>query len=147
MTNNQANFPEKNAGFKSTKTEANVLIGRDNLLQQQQGINPSLSVNPLQGLTSSQGQNNQNLGSFGALGGLNNNGFGAGSMYDNLMYSNLTLSNWLTSVKNNNNSLYDSMHSHSLSDQIMHKSNIDRYIQNEQQQKMLELGRMPLQNE
>ena len=94
-------------------------------------MNPSLSINSL------QGQNNQNIGSFGGMGGLSGNGFGASSMYDNLMYSNLNLSNWLTSVKNNNNSLYDSMHSHSLSDQIMHKSNIDRYIQNEQQQKRL----------
>ena len=123
-----------------------MLLNQNNFMQQQQGMNPNLSVNPLQKMNGSQGQNAQNLGSFGGLGGLNNNSFGNSSMYDNLMYSNLTLSNWLTSVKNNNNSLYDGMHNHSLSDQIMHKSNIDRYIQNEQQQKMLELGRMPLQN-
>jgi hypothetical protein len=115
-------------------------------MQQQQNMNTALPVNPLQNMNAAQGQNAQNLGNFGGLGGLNSNSFGNNSMYDNLMYSNLTLSNWLTSVKNNNNSLYDSMHSHSLSDQIMHKSNIDRYIQNEQQQKMLDLGRMPLQN-
>jgi hypothetical protein len=122
------------------------LINQNNLMQQQQNMNTALPVNPLQNMNAAQGQNAQNLGNFGGLGGLNSNSFGNNSMYDNLMYSNLTLSNWLTSVKNNNNSLYDSMHSHSLSDQIMHKSNIDRYIQNEQQQKMLDLGRMPLQN-
>ncbi len=40
------------------------------------------------------------------------------------MYSNLMLSSWLGSVKSNNNSLYDNMMNHSLSDQLMHKSNI-----------------------
>lgn len=75
------------------------------------------------------------------MGGFNN------SIYENLMYSNLMLSNWLGSVKSNNNSLYDGMMNHSLVDQLMHKNNIERYIQAEQQQKMMEMGRMPLQNE
>jgi hypothetical protein len=52
------------------------------------------------------------------------------------MYSNLMLSNWLGSVKNNNNVLYDSMN-HTISDQIMHKNNMERYIAAEQQQKIL----------
>jgi hypothetical protein len=68
------------------------------------------------------------------------------SIYDNLMYSNLMLSNWLGSVKSNNSSLYDGMLSNNLTDQIVHKNNLERYIQAEQQQKMLEMGRLPLQN-
>jgi hypothetical protein len=64
-------------------------------------------------------------------GGFNN------SIYENLMYSNLMLSNWLGSVKSNNNSLYDGMINHSLVDQLMHKNNLERYMQAEQQQKMM----------
>jgi hypothetical protein len=78
---------------------------------------------------------------MGLGGGFNN------SIYENLMYSNLMLSNWLGSVKSNNNSLYDGMINHSLVDQLMHKNNLERYIQAEQQQKMMEMGRLPLQNE
>jgi hypothetical protein len=78
---------------------------------------------------------------MGLAGGFNN------SIYENLMYSNLMLSNWLGSVKSNNNSLYDGMINHSLVDQLMHKNNLERYLQAEQQQKMIEMGRLPLQNE
>lgn len=77
---------------------------------------------------------------MGMGGGFNN------TIYENLMYSNLMLSNWLGSVKSNNNSLYDGMMNHSIVDQLMHKNNIERYLQAEQQQKMMEMGRMPMQN-
>jgi len=46
-------------------------------------------------------QNLQSLSNMPGIGGGFNN-----SIYENLMYSNTMLSNWLTSVKNNNNSLY-----------------------------------------
>ena len=68
-------------------------------------------------------------------------------VYDNLLYSNLSLTNWLNSVKNNNNGLYDSQSNHSIPDQLMHKNNVERFMQSEQQQKMLDMNRMPLQNE
>lgn len=54
-------------------------------------------------------------------------GFGmggySGSHYDNLLYGNLNLTNWLSSVKNNNNGLYEGMMGHSIPEQMMHKSN------------------------
>ena len=75
----------------------------------------------------------------------NMNGYN-NSIYDNLMYSNLMLTNWLGSVKSNNTSLYDGMVTHTLSDQMVHKNNVDRFMQAEQQQKMLDMGRLPLQN-
>ena len=99
-------------------------------LPQGQSGNPSLSNFSM---PSMQG--------MGLPGGFNN------SIYENLMYSNLMLSNWLGSVKSNNNSLYDGMINHSIVDQLMHKNNLERYIQAEQQQKMMEMGRLPLQNE
>lgn len=67
--------------------------------------------------------------------------------YDNSLYGNLGLTNWLSTVKNNNNGLYEGMMNHTISDQMIHKNNIERFLQSEQQQKMLELGRMPIQNE
>jgi len=62
------------------------------------------------------------------------------------MYNNLTLSNLLGSVKANN-SLYDEVMGQPLADQLAQKNNLERYIQAEQQQKMMEIGRLPLQNE
>ena len=53
------------------------------------------------------------------------------------MYSNIMLSNWLGSVKNNNTSLYDGMNNHTITDQLLHKNNIERYLQAEQQHKLL----------
>lgn len=91
-------------------------------------------------------QNRQNFPMQGMPNQNNNSRFTGNSIYENLNYSNLMLSSWLNSVKNNNNALYDSMVSHSLSDQLMHKSNLERFIQTEQQQKMLELGRLPTQS-
>ena len=35
---------------------------------------------------------------------------------------------------------------HTLTDQIIHKNNIERYLQSEQQLKMLEMNKRPLQN-
>lgn len=35
----------------------------------------------------------------------------------------------------------------SVSDQMLQKNNLERYMQSDQQQKMLEMGRMPIQNE
>ena len=81
---------------------------------------------------------------MGNMGNMNGN-FNS-SIFENLMYSNLMLSNWLGSVKNNNNVLYDSMMNHTISDQIMHKNNMERYMAADQQQKMLEINRMPLQS-
>lgn len=60
--------------------------------------------------------------------------------YENLLYGNMN--NWVSTVKSNNNGLYDGMGNHSMPDQMMHKNNLERYLQNEQQQKMVELGRM-----
>jgi hypothetical protein len=96
----------------------------------------NFSIPSMQGLSN---LNNPGLANMNG-GGFNN------SIYDNLMYSNLMLSNWLGSVKSNNNSLYDGMMNHSIVDQLMHKNNIERYLQAEQQQKMMEMGRLPLQN-
>lgn len=62
------------------------------------------------------------------------------------MYNNMTLSNWLGSVKANN-SLYDEVMGKPLAEQIAQKNNLERYIQAEQQQKMMEIGRLPMQNE
>jgi len=45
------------------------------------------------------------------------------------MYSNVMLSNWLGSVKNNNNVLFDGLSNNSMTDQLLHKNNSDRYIQ------------------
>ncbi len=86
------------------------------------------------------------MGSQGGMGNLSSGGFN-NSIYENLMYSNVMLSNWLGSVKNNNNSLYENMMNHTISDQIMHKNNMERFIQAEQQQKMLDINRLPLQSE
>ena len=110
---------------------SNTNLNLPQSLNQNQGSNPAMSNFSI---PSMQGMNNMNGGGF-------NN-----SIYDNLMYSNLMLSNWLGSVKSNNNSLYDGMMNHSLVDQLMHKNNIERYLQAEQQQKMMEMGRLPLQN-
>jgi hypothetical protein len=44
------------------------------------------------------------------------------------MYNNLTLSNWLGSVKANN-SLYDEVMGKPLAEQIAQKNNLERYIQ------------------
>lgn len=68
------------------------------------------------------------------------------SIYENLMYSNMMLSSWLGSVKNNNTALYDGMNNHTMTDQLLHKNNIERYLQTEQQHKILELNRLPIQN-
>ena len=69
-----------------------------------------------------------------------------GSVYDNLMYGANNLNGWLSTVKNNNNGLFEGMNQ-SLSDQMNHKNNMDRYVQNEQLQKMMDQGRMNPQNE
>ena len=84
----------------------------------------------------------------GMVGGVGGIGAGSSSVYDNLVYSNLMLGNWLGTIKSNNNSLFENMNGMSLGDQINHKSNLERYLQAEQQQKMLEMGRgMPMQTE
>ena len=64
-------------------------------------------------------------------------GLGASSAYDNLIYNNMMLGNWLGTIQNNNNSLYENMNNSNISDQMMHKNNMERYMQAEQQQKML----------
>ena len=58
------------------------------------------------------------------------------------------LGNWLATIKTNNNSLYENISGASLTDQMIHKNNLERYFQAEQQQRMLEMGRgMPMQTE
>lgn len=68
-------------------------------------------------------------------------------MYNNLMYGNLSLSSYLNTVKGNNTTMYEGMMNPSVSDQMLQKNNLERYMQSDQQQKMLEMGRMPIQNE
>ena len=89
------------------------------------------------------GQNmNQNIGqNIGQ--NINSN---SPSIYENLLYSNLMLTNWLGSVKSNNANLFENnMGNHTLTDQIIHKNNMERILQTEQQQKMYEMSRLPLQ--
>lgn len=105
----------------------------------------SLTQNISQNQAPNPAMSNFSIPSMQGMGSMSGGGF-SNSIYDNLMYSNLMLSNWLGSVKSNNNSLYDGMMNHSLVDQLMHKNNIERYLQAEQQQKMMEMGRLPLQN-
>lgn len=137
---NNVDFPEPNrpnSSFKSNKTEPNVLIGQ-NLQPANQPKQQPVTI-PL-APTSQNNSNSQQTGNAAAMGfGM---GYG-GSHYDNLMYGNLNLSNWLSSVKTNNNGLYDGMMGHSIPEQMMHKNNLERYLQSEQQQKMLELSRLP----
>ena len=90
------------------------------------------------------------LGGMAGMAGVS--GLGANSsgntVYDNLLYSNLMLGNWLATIKTNNNSLYENMNGASLTDQMIHKNNLERYFQAEQQQRMLEISRgMPMQTE
>lgn len=47
-----------------------------------------------------------------------------GSVYNNLMYGNMALSNYLQTVKTNNNGLYDGMVNPTMNDQMMHKNNL-----------------------
>lgn len=166
---NAANNPpgfgaEKNQGFKSTKTESNVILGQPN--PPPPGINLNLPTNPLQNNVlaggQAQGQNpsnpqSQGLGGNFNMGGMNNlggNGFGNG-MHENFLYnslssnigSNLGVSNWLNHLKSNNGSLFDRMPNQNIPDQLLHKSTMERFMQNEQDQKMLELGRLPPPND
>ena len=109
----------KNPGFKSTNKNEGSLLGQGQMMSGQ-GMGGSRGG---WGAGIGQGQG-QGLGNnFGMNNGMGGNGFN-NSLYDNLMYSNLTLGNWLSSVKNNNNSLYDGMMNTSLSDQMMHKNNL-----------------------
>ena len=72
-------------------------------------------MNMNQGINHMQG--NQMGGTFGLGGNYGN------SLYNNLMYGNTALSNYLSTVKNNNIGLYDGMMNPSLSDQMIHKNN------------------------
>jgi len=36
----------------------------------------------------------------------------------------MMLSNWLGSIKNNNNTLYDGMNNNTITDQLLHKNNV-----------------------
>jgi hypothetical protein len=122
-------FPEPpRAPFKANKTESNVLI---NQAPQSQPQAPQPQI-PQQMNSGMQG-NQQNQG-FGMTPNYGN------APYENLLYGNMN--NWVSTVKSNNNGLYDGMGNHSMPDQMMHKNNLERYLQNEQQQKMVELGRM-----
>lgn len=118
--------------------QQNFLIAQSNL--------PSNGQNKSSVSNSRTNQNtniNQNAANSNNLNNLNNiNNTYNSPVYDNLMYSNLMLSNWLGSVKANNNSLYDGMNS----DQLTHKNNMERYIQAEQQQKIMEINRLALPN-
>lgn len=136
------------------KINQNVLIGQNTHLNlgptpipnSNANTNLNLTQNISQNQASNPAMSNFSIPNMQGMGNMSNNGGFNNSIYDNLMYSNLMLSNWLGSVKSNNNSLYDGMMNHSLVDQLMHKNNIERYLQAEQQQKMMEMGRLPLQN-
>ena len=54
--------------------------------------------------TMNQMQNNQNMGGTFGLGGNYGN-----PLFNNLMYGNANLSNYVNVVKNNNNGLYDNI--------------------------------------
>lgn len=145
----------KQTAFKQPeKLNQNLLIGQNTHLNLaptpiQTSPNPTSNINIPQNMSQGQGpapaMSNFSIPSMQGMNNMSGGGFNS-SIYDNLMYSNLMLSNWLGSVKSNNNSLYDGMMNHSLVDQLMHKNNIERYLQAEQQQKMMEMGRLPLQN-
>ena len=79
-----------------------------------------------------QFQNNQAMGGSFGLGGNNYN-----PLYNNLTYGNASLSNYLNTVKGNNSGLYDGIMNPSISDQLIHKGNVDRSLYSEQHQKML----------
>lgn len=127
---NEANRPA-NQGFKSTSKDANPLHSQANpLLTQQPQVQPNLNMNT----NMLQSQQNQLNNGFGMN---NNSNFNSGSVYNNLLYGNMNLSNYLNTVKSNNNGLFEGMMNPSVTDQMMHKSNIDRFMQSEQHQKML----------
>ena len=113
----EASSPQNNEGFPPSKPVS---------------AHSQSSFNVSQGLGQMQG--NQSMGGTFGLGGGNNF---PNPLYNNLMFGNTALSNYLSTVKNNNSSLYDGMMNPSLSDQLMHKGNIERSSQSEQHQKML----------
>jgi hypothetical protein len=85
--------------------EKNLVIGQNNSLGLgQHSLNSALGNSGLQGSNINQNPNQLNnafnMQNLGMGGGYNS------SIHDNLVYSNIMLNNWLTSVKNNNNSLY-----------------------------------------
>lgn len=125
----EASSPHNNEGFPPTKPVP---------------ANSQSSFNVNQGLGQMQG--NPSMGGTFGLGGGSNF---TNPLYNNLMYGNTALSNYLSTVKSNNSGLYDGMMSPSLSDQLMHKGNIERSSQSEQHQKMLEMmnRQQPLQND
>ena len=124
--------PQKPNIYKTQqeKINSNLLIGQNGQINMpSQGLSQNSGLNLNQNLNQNQ-QNNSQIGNF-SIPNMNNqmnNGY-SNSIYDNLMYSNLMLSNWLGSVKSNNSSLYDGMLNNNLTDQIVHKNNLERYIQ------------------
>jgi len=79
----------------------NASLGGSNLHPTQNTlINPTISQNhPNQSVN-----NNCNFNNLGGLGNMSNTH--NNSIYDHLNYTNIMLSNWLGSVKINNNSLF-----------------------------------------
>ena len=125
---NQVEKPKPTTGFRSAIVDPlnhpnNEGFNQANKSMQNQQMNMNQGINQMQG--------NQMGGTFG-LGGSYGN-----PLYNNLMYGNAALSNYLSTVKNNNNGLYDGMMNPNLSDQMIHKNNIERSHQNDQHQKML----------
>ena len=131
-----------NSGFKSTtKEQPNVLINQNiqqtqpqqSKLPQQQVVTSTPSIlqsrNPAQNQQQNQqpqqGQGPNNQGTISQMAGNFMNGqYNNSSIYNNLMYGNMALSNYLQTVKTNNNGLYDGMVNPTISDQMMHKSNL-----------------------
>ena len=74
------------------------------------GMNMNQGMN--QGMNQMQGNNQAMGGTFG-LGGNNNNY--NNPLFNSLIYGNAALSNYLNTVKNNNNGLYDGMLNPSIS--------------------------------
>lgn len=147
FANNMANFEygdlNGSGSYQGMKPNNNIFKngGNDKLsISSTHGGLPAMN-HQQHNISSQQGNNNQ-------MGG--NNQYGGGgnsSIYDNLLYSNLMLTNWLGSVKNNNNSLFENMCNNTMTDQLIHKNNMDRLMQVDQQQKILEMNKMPLQSE
>ena len=136
------NMVEKSkSGFTSAiKDPLNHHQNNEGFNQPSKQMNNQPQMNMNQGMNQMQGQ--AMGGTFGLGGNYGN------PLYNNLVYGNAALSNYLSTVKNNNNGLYDGMINPSMNDQLMHKNNIDRANQNDQHQKMLEMmNRQPLQND
>jgi hypothetical protein len=149
---------EKNAGFKSARQDPNMTLGN---MMQQVGISSHVSggqvpttnvLNPNNTQSSQPPRQNPpqpnpsqpptpNLSTGFNLANINTNPYG--TLYEGSSFNPIGMSNWLSSIRSNNGNLFENMQQ-SLPDQLLHKANLDRYMQSEQQQKLLDMARSPL---